>query len=185
MKYFDLADDRTISKRWHVGEILTMDGTEPPLIAGLQLDATRSLYADVHYMGRVLEYCLSSFGVPIATRALADAIRSAAQADLQCIPVTISGQSGMVVLNALRVIRCVNEQRSEFIKWTEQHNVPEKVGQYRQVTDLVLSRDAIPPDAHFFRVDGWRIALIVSEVVKNAMERVGCYGAQFTALEVA
>jgi hypothetical protein len=41
---------------------------------------------------------------------------------------------------------------------------------------------AIPPDAHFFRVKDWEVGLIVSEVVKYAMERVGCVGAEFIAL---
>jgi len=109
-----------------------------------------------------------------------------AGADIQCIPVTIGGQSGIMVLNALRLIRCVDEQRSVFEKFTIDDPVrPDKAGQYRYFDKLVLDRRAIPPDAHFFRIDGWRIALIVSEVVKNAMERVGCYGAEFVELEMA
>jgi len=44
---------------------------------------------------------------------------------------------------------------------------------------LSLSTLSIPPDAHFFRIDGWRIALIVSDAVKTAMEATGCLGAKF------
>lgn len=40
----------------------------------------------------------------------------------------------------------------------------------------------VPSDAHFFRVEGWVVALIVSEAVKEAMERVGCMGAKFMEL---
>jgi hypothetical protein len=85
----------------------------------------------------------------------------------------------MVVLNSLRVVRCLDEGRSEFIKWTEDDHRADLAGQYRQVTKLVLERSAIPVDAHFFRIDGWLVALVVSEVVKDAMERVGCFGAKF------
>jgi len=32
---------------------------------------------------------------------------------------------------------------------------------------------------HLFRVDGWRVALIVSEGLKQIIELVGCRGARF------
>lgn len=187
MKYFDLTEDMSsrMRWRWHVGAVLLPDGSEPRLHAGLKLNDTRPLRADVTHAGRVLEFCLTSFAVPIATKALADAVCSIATSDVQCLPVAIGDQAGMFALNSIRLIRCLNEQHSEFIKWTEEDRVPEKTGQYRQVTRLVLGREAIPQDAHFFRVDGWRIALIVSEAVKDAMVRVGCYGAAFTELEMA
>jgi len=186
MKYFELAEDMSprMRRRWHVGEILLPDGSEPRLHAGLKLNDTRPLHAEVTHAGRVLEYSLTSFAVPVATRAVADAVHGVAGSDVQCIPVTIGNQSEMVVLNCIRVVCCLNEHHSEFIKWTERDRVPEKVGQYRQVTRLVLDLNAIPLNAHFFRIEGWRIALIISETVKTAMERVGCYGAKFTELEM-
>jgi len=188
MRYFDLVDDMSMRMRgrWYIGEVLLPDGTEPELRGGIRLDDPRPLHASITHIGYVLEWCHTSFGVPIATKALADAIRSVVGPDVQCIPVTIGGQSGMMVLNALRVIRCVDEQRSEFQKFTEDDSVrPDLAGQYRSVSKLVLDKSAIPPDAHFFRIkDSW-IELIVSEVVKNAMERVGCYGAEFVELEMA
>lgn len=185
MKYFDLFENWAIRGRWHIGEVLLPDSSEPRLRAGLRLNDARPLQAEVHHIGHVLNFCLTSFAVPIATRDLANVVAAVAGSDVQCIPVRISRQSGMFVLNSVRVIRCVDERRSEFIKWTDHDDCPDKTGQYRQVTKLVLDRMAIPPDAHFFRVEGWKIALIVSEVVKDAMERVGCYGAEFTELEMA
>lgn len=185
MKYFDLVDEMSSTRRWHVGEIVLPDGTEPDLIRGGRLEHSGPLRAEVHHIGYVLEYCRTSFGVPIATRVLAHAISSVVGPDVQSIPITISGQSGMMVLNALRYIRCVNEQRSEFIKWTKHDHRPDLAGKYRSVPKIVLDRNTIPPDAHFFRIKDWEIALIVSETVKNAMVRVGCYGAEFTELELA
>jgi hypothetical protein len=64
-----------------------------------------------------------------------------------------------MVLNALRVIRCLDEERSEFIKWTEGDHRADLAGQYRQVTRLVLDARAIPPDVHLFRGEAWLIAL--------------------------
>ena len=92
----------------------------------------------------------------------------------------IGGQSGIVVLNAARVIRCVDEQRSEFVEWTEPDERSDKLGKHQSISELVLVRSRIPIDAHFFRIKDWTVALIVSEVVKNAMERIGCCGAELT-----
>lgn len=139
----------------------------------------------VQYAGYVLEFCLTSLWVPIAIRTLAEVIQSIVESDVQCLPLTISGQSGMVVLNALRYIRCVNEQHSEFIKWTKYDHRADLAGKFRQVTKLVLDSRAIPADAHFFRIKDWEIVLVVSETVKNAMEKVGCVGAEFVELELA
>jgi hypothetical protein len=36
---------------------------------------------------------------------------------------------------------------------------------------------AVPGDAHFFRIEGWRTGLIVSETMKVTMTRAGCFGA--------
>ena len=186
MKYFDLVDDMSSIRRWHIGEVFMADGSEPDLLDGGRLEHLGPLRADVHYIGRVLDYCRTSFGVPIATIVLADTISSIVGPDVQCIPITISGQAGMMVLNALRFIPCIDEEHSEFEKFTIDDPVrPDLAGQYRTVPKIVLQRNAIPPDAHFFRIKDWEIALIVSETVKDAMERVGCNGAKFIELEMA
>jgi hypothetical protein len=100
--------------------------------------------------------------------------------DVECLPVEIGGQSEMMVLNATRVVRCLDESRSEYIKWTKEDHRADLAGQYRQVSRLVLDPLAIPEDAKFFRIEGWLVALVVSEAVKEAMERAGCRGATFT-----
>ena len=188
MRYFELFDDMSnrMRHRWHIGEILLPDGTEPLFDDGLRLEDSRPLRAEVHHVGHVLEFCLTTFNAPIATTALANVIQSVAGEDVQCLPLAVAGQQGMMILNALRVIRCVNEQHSKFEKYLKDDPVrPDKEGQYRSMPKLVLKKDTIPADAHFFRVKDWSVMLIVSETLKNAMERVGCYGAKFIELETA
>lgn len=68
------------------------------------------------------------------------------------------------------------------MKWTKEDHRADPAGEYRQVTKLFLAPDRIPSGAHFFRIDGWLVAVIVSDAVKDAMERVGCKGAKFIAL---
>ncbi len=181
-QYFRLRDDITLPGRWHLAELLLPSGGEPLLDTGVPLRDPGPLTATVSRPGRVLDFSLTSFSVPVATKKLADAVIAVAGADLQCIPVAVAGQSAMVVLNSTRVVRCLDEQNSEFIKWTERDHRADLAGQYRQVTKLTLVASAIPADAHFFRIDGWTVALVVSEVVKTAMESVGCLGAKFIEL---
>jgi hypothetical protein len=180
MKYYKLFDEMTDSDRWHLGEVTLPDGEEPPLLDGIRLERMGELVVPVTDAGRPLDFCLTSFAVPVASRAVAEAVSAVAGNDVQCLPVEIPGHPGMYVLNALRVLPCLDERRSEFIKWTTKDHRADLAGQYRQVTRLVLDPAAIPPDAHFFRVDGWEVVLIVSADVKRAMEHAGCAGAEFT-----
>lgn len=180
--YFRLVDDMTIPKRWHLGSATLSDGTAPRLRAGIRFDFFEAPNILVTQAGRLLEFSLTSFGVPVATKKLADAVVAVAGSDVQRIPVRIAAQSGMVVLNAVRVIRCLDETRSEFIKWTKQDHRPELAGQYRQITRLVLDGESIPSDVQVFRIDGSLVELVVSEQVKEAMESVGCLGAKFIEL---
>src|SRR5215510_2571737 len=109
MKYFRLLDDVTAPGRWHLGEVTMSDGTEPEFIEGTRFDLVGSLAVPVTHPGQVLDFSLTSFAVPIATRTLANEVIATAGQDVECIPIEIAGQAGMVVLNALRVLRCLDE----------------------------------------------------------------------------
>jgi len=177
-KYFELLDDLTIPGRFHFGKISFKDGSEPRLRACI-IQKPCPLFAEVTQPGKQLEFFLTSFAIPIAGLPLSRVIANIAGRDLQIMPIDIVGYKGFEVLNSLRIVRCLDEKRSEFVKWTERDFRADLAGQYRQITKLHLDSAQIPEDAHFFRVDGWQIALIVSEEVRTAMESTGCYGAKF------
>jgi hypothetical protein len=179
MRYYELFDDVAVPKRWHLGDVTLPDGTEPAFLDGVHFDRAGPLSAVETRPGRVIDFSLTSFAVPVATHQLAEVVASVAGPDVQCIPVNVANQRDMVVLNSVRVIRCLDERSSEFIKWTKRDHRADLAGQYRQVTKLVLDPTAIPANAHFFRIEGWVVALIVSEAVKDAMEAAGCVGAKF------
>jgi hypothetical protein len=109
-------------------------------------------------------------------------VKGVAGNEVQCIPVVIPGQADMVVLNALRVLRCLDETRSEFIKWTKQDHRADLAGQYRQITKLVLDVAAIPSSSQMFRIEGSLVELVVSLEIKEVMESIGCLGAEFIEL---
>lgn len=177
-RYFRLVNDMTIVGRRDFDDIVDEQGDYPFLAAGERADERLRLSTVVSDPGTPLPFSMTSTNIPVVTPALADAVAAVAGSDVQCLPVDIAGERA-VVLNAVRRVRCLDENRSEFSRWTAEHGRPDKIGSYRGVTRLVLDRRALGERDHFFRVEGWRIALIVSDAVKAAMERAGCRGAQF------
>lgn len=182
MNYFDLFADMSISHRWYLGEIVLPDGREPVLDGGKRARLPGPLSTHIHHPGPPLDFCLSSFNVPVASKALARAVELVAGDDVQCFDLHIPGHPGHMVLNSTRALKVVNEQHSEFSKWKRRDHRPDLTGTYHSMTRLTLRTGVIPPRTHFFRVRGWEVALIVSEELKVAMEAVGCRGATFTPL---
>lgn len=181
--YFRLIDDLTVSQRWHLGVAALADGSEPRLRAGLRYDMREVPDIAVTRPGRPLEFSLTSFAVPFVTPALGKAIVAAAGDDVQLVPVRIASSPEMAILNVVRVLPCLDEQRSAFVKWTAADHRSDLAGQYRQITKLSLDRAAIPPDVGVFRIWGSLVEIVVADRLKAAMEQVGCFGLTFCALD--
>ena len=126
-----------------------------------------------------MDFSLTSFATPIAREKVARVVAEVAAPDVQLVPVQIPGHDEFFVLSCPRVLRCLDEDRSEYIKWTKQDHRPDFDGQYRSVPKLRIDSKRVPPNVHIFRIEGWNIALIVSEIVKSAMERCRTVGAKF------
>lgn len=182
MQYFRLTDDVEISSRWHIGQIFDADRSRDDFLGGAEVACSDALSAEITRNGRPLDFCLTSFAVPLAAAGLGEALLSCAGTDLQRLPVHILPGLRYEVLNATRSIACLDEQRSEFTKWLPGDHRSDLVGRYRMVPRLVLDPARVPPDAHFFRIAGWEVALIVSQRVKDVMETEGCFGAKFRSV---
>jgi hypothetical protein len=182
MQYFRLTDDIEMPPRWHLGHIFDGERLRDDFREGRRLSDTDALSAEISHNGRSLDSCLTSFAVPIAVKALGEAIARCAGSDLQRLPVHILPGLTYEVLNATRCIPCLDEQRSEFMKWLPGDHRSDLVGQFRMVSRLVLDPARLPADANFFRVAGWEVALVISERVKDAMESEGCFGAKFRSV---
>lgn len=178
MRYFELTDDVHVPTRWHLGEVVDGEARAPRLHAGLRFPGG-TLHVGISRPGMPLDFSLTSFAVPIARVSLADAFEQVAGADVQRLPVMVDGATGFEVLNVVRVVRCLDESRSQFLKWTERDHRADLAGQYRMVTRLKVVGPEIPVGVHAFRIEAWPIALVVSEQLKAAMEHAGCLGAKF------
>jgi hypothetical protein len=92
---------------------------------------------------------------------------------IQLIPakVEVSGDE-IFIVNALRELKCIDEKRSRYTKFEDNGIRPDKIGQYSGFSELRV--DAGMCDGlDIFRPWGWHQALIVSERVREAAERLG------------
>ena len=178
MRFFELEDDVHVGGRWHLGQVLGAGGKEPRLRVGIAY-AGGELSGRIDRPGGELDFQLTSFAVPVLRTRLAAKMDCVAGPDIQRIPLALGEHDGFEVLNALRTVACLDEGRSEFTKWTDKDRRSDRIGHYRMVTRLRIDVSRVPRDADIFRVEGWLVALIVSERLKAAMEAVGCRGAKF------
>jgi hypothetical protein len=130
--------------------------------------------------GQALDFTLAGFSIPVVHVKVASVFTELAPGDVQLLPVDIPGQPAQFcILVATRLIRCIDDTASDEVEyWTPEDGRPEKVGQYRDVYGMRIDLSKAG-DAKVFRTWGWTIALIVSEELKEALERIGATGVKF------
>ncbi|MBN1207851.1 MAG: hypothetical protein JXB05_23505 [Myxococcaceae bacterium] len=148
---------------------------------GRQLDLRGTLKFTQHHPGSALDFSLAGMAIPVVHgRVVTLFERLGLQQQVQFFPAQVEGQSDpYFVLNVLRIIRCIDEARSEEVRhWKPEDGNPEKVGQYRSVSGMRIDPSQVG-DAQIFRPWGWRIVIIVSEQLKQALEEARISGVRF------
>ncbi|WP_239014898.1 imm11 family protein [Archangium violaceum] len=184
MKYYELYDDVYIPGRWHLK--MPVDGRGEWIDTwrfneGRVLDIEESIRFPLKLAGVALEFTLCSMGVPVVHRRVVSLFeRLGLQKEVQFIPVEVDGQTEpWFILNTLYVIRCIDDARCEEVfYWLPEDNRPDKLGGYRNVRGLKVNPAKIG-NANIFRPWGWKVVLIVSERIKQALEEEGITGTKF------
>jgi hypothetical protein len=133
----------------------------------------------VETAGNPLDFTEAGISIPVVHVRVASMLAELATDDVQIIPVDVEGQPDQyLILVATRLIRCIDEKASRIELWTHEDGVPHKVGQYFSVRDLRIDK-AKAGSAKVFRLEGWIGPLIVSEEIKDALERMGATGTRF------
>ena len=78
----------------------------------------------------------------------------------------------------MRKVNCIDLQKTDITYWSEEDGLPDMVGKPQMITDLVID-PALTEGRHLFRPDGWAVALIASNVVKELLEEEGVTGILF------
>ena len=91
-----------------------------------------------------------------------DAVVAAVGDDVQLLPATTDDGEDVYIVNVLRRISCIDEKSTVGERWQASHGRPDKTGKYRMIIELRHDPTRIG-NAQIFRVEGWEVALIVSE----------------------
>ena len=117
--------------------------------------------------------------MPVVSMDVGQTIQRIAPREVELFPVDIPGaKQRYAILNAICLVNCLDEFRSEFTRWELKDNRPEMMGRYKMISTIRI--DPLRARGHhIFRIMGWPLALLVSGVVKHAIEDVPNLGVEF------
>ncbi|QDE95152.1 imm11 family protein [Myxococcus xanthus] len=183
-RFFDLAEN-VQAGNWYLGDPEDERGQEvedPWLFrAGRSIQVAGPLKIPIDEPGKALDFSTAGVGVtPVVHVRVAELFTELAPNDVQLIPVHIQGYPDQyLILVATKLIRCIDDAASKVQRWKPEDGLPKKVGQYYAVDDMRIDPRKVG-NTKVFRTEGWDIALIVSEDIKQALERVKATGVKFT-----
>jgi hypothetical protein len=186
-RYYRLRDDMKFPGRWALGAPVDAQGQEInpwQFEKGLVLDLDGTPRFPLLVRGVPLEFSAAAFGIPVVHARFVQLFEHLeSRQDVQFIPARVESHSEpYFILNALRTLQCIDETRSEEIEyWKPEHGEPERVGEYRAVYGLKVDPTKAA-GADIFRTWGWTVALIVSEHLKQVLEKERITGTKFTAV---
>ncbi|RKH68078.1 hypothetical protein D7X96_18135 [Corallococcus interemptor] len=186
MRYFELSD-QVAEGIWFLGHPLDAQGQELDdpwqFRVGVPAHFKGQVRFPVDVKGEARDYSHAAFSTPVVNAKLAALFQELAPNDVELIPVEVDSCVGpYFILNAIRAIPCVDaEESSEVAYWTEEDGIPEKVGTLSFISGMRIDPSKVG-GAKVFRPSEWEVSLIVSEDIKDAMERAGITGAVFEAV---
>ncbi len=183
-RYFDLSDDVYVPGRWYLHNPADPSGREvddPWMFTdGRRLPNPGRLKIAIDRPGKPLDFSLAGLAIPLVHVRVATVFAELAPEDVQLFPVEVEGQpEQFCILVATKTLRCIDDAACKEVEiWTPEDGRPEKVGQYRDVYGMRIDPSKVG-DAKVFRTWGWTVALIVSQEIKHALERIGATGTYF------
>lgn len=187
MKFYRLTEDMTILNKWYLSEINDVSYIEQWGFTTEPLFEISSAL-DIHIAepGERNDYTENlTYNVPILSNK-AKSIFS--KYDVSFSPINVYDLSdekiGEYYAMGVPIIECVNELESEFVKYQINDPIrPDKAGFYKRFYNLVLSENKIK-NMDIFRIEKYTIYLIVSERVKEDIEKAKLKGVCFEEVNV-
>jgi hypothetical protein len=183
-RYFRLLDDLQVPGRWELNDPVDQRGQELQtwsFARGEPAHVEGRIRIPLYVPGGPLDFSLlASAPVPVVRARVAAMFARLAPDDVQLIPVDVDEQTEpYVLLNVTRVVKCIDDEASDEVRyWRPEDGQPEKVGRYRSVRGMRIDPSKVG-GARMFRTWGWELAIVVSEAIKEALERMGATGMRF------
>ncbi|WNG31308.1 hypothetical protein F0U62_02690 [Cystobacter fuscus] len=149
-------------------------------LAGKSLDLAEKMSCRQLVPGHPLDFSEAAPGIPMVSQRLKELLERLGVEAVQFFPVrVVSHDATWFALNATRVVECIDESRCLRVeRWTPEDGAPERVGEYRVVEHMRIDSNRVN-GARLFRAWGWPV-LVVSEDLKQAMEKEGLAGTKFS-----
>ncbi|QSQ27850.1 hypothetical protein JY651_24410 [Pyxidicoccus parkwayensis] len=186
MRYFNLEQNLHVPGCWYPDEPTDLQGQEIEDVwqfsEGRPLELREPLRIPLYTPGRAVDFATTAVGsTPIIHKKVASVFAELTPDGVQLFPVEVEGQpEPYFILNVTRMVKCIDEAACEEVTyWEPEDGQPEKVGTYRNVRGLRIDKSR-PGDSKVFRPWGWEMVIIVSEDIKDALERTGATGMKFT-----
>lgn len=172
--YYDVVVDPWTVSRWFLGSPLDPAGNEVDareFTYGNVLGPQPLLSLPIYQRGEKVDFNFAAFDMIVTPTTLNEELEKIAGSAIQRFPVTVEGCAAteFEILNVCNRLACLDEKRSYFERWTEAHGRPDKVGGYRIVRNMHIDR-SVAEGHHIFRLEGWRVVLIVSDAVKQLFD---------------
>lgn len=181
MDYFEILNDVELDGRWELGEPMDRSGNEiePDQFLDARALNLNCVWFSVEKPGRPLDFTISYLDVPVVNSRCREAIELCCAERVQFIPAKIKdARDDYYVLNILDALACVDESKSEFMKWTIEDDAPEMLGRYRMISRLAID-DSKAMGRNIFRISGWEVAIVVSGLLKQALDQQAVNGILF------
>jgi hypothetical protein len=183
--YYRLLDDVYVPERWHLDEPVDQRGQKLEIglfRRGEPVHVEGPLRIPRYVPGKALDFSLADAAIPIVHARLAAVFAKLAPGDVQLIPVEVEGErQPYVLVNITRVVKCIDDENSDEVRYvTPEHGLPNQLGEYRSVIGMRIDPSKAG-EAQVFRTWGW-VAIVVSEAIKEALERLGATGTKFTSV---
>jgi hypothetical protein len=184
--YFRLYhDDQRFGDQWFLRGPRAADGVEIEpwsFTEGLPYLGPRPVTLEVRQPGKSVGFSLGAFNMPIVSKTVGETVRRVAPNAAEYFSVVIDGASSeFEILNAVCLVDCLDESRSEFTRWEQSDNRPEKLGQYRMISTMRIDPERVSGH-RLFRIAGWPLALVVSDSLKAALEDIPSLGVVFESV---
>jgi hypothetical protein len=187
MKFYRIEHAFNLKDRWYLRSPLTQSGVEvdPRLFTeGKEYRGEQNLEIPIRQGSHALDFTLGSFDMPVVVPSLAQLLQACCGNTIQIVSASVPELGKSVrIINALKILDAIDEQRSEITWWTEEDGRPAKVGTYAGIGNLVIKGQKIE-GALIFRLKDWELPLIVNEELKDMLEKAQATGVVFQELDV-
>jgi len=182
MRYFEvLADDINFGDRWFLGKPQSSnnESIDARLFRyGCKYQGPPPIYVPVKRNGISVAFTLGPFDCPVINKVVREALIAVTDNGYELFPVDVEGSSDAHwIFNVTRRIKCVDESRSVTEKWLPEDDRPDRMGAYRSIPELYVDSSQVEGD--LFRINGWELALIVSDRIRLALSSVDNLGITF------